>query len=428
MISHRGSEMSIHQTEYPGFRFIDILRAVSTVSKSLGEVEYLDAQSHESLADLLNIPPNPHNNRSIVTSATTSWPKGPDEELSLPSDGFRIVGDSGRDVTLFRVRFLEYTQKVMLEIASTNRADPTSLTEQVNNRSISHSVYRGSLLHFTYQAGKSDEYGDVESAERLQVTFARIGAIPDEGIILSDQTRALLKRNVIDLFHRREILSQQGIPTRRGVLLYGPPGTGKTFACRHVCHLLPEVTKIFVTGASLGNVGAIFTLARLLQPSIVFIEDADLMFSSRDINLYSSALGEMMDQLDGLRSREDVSVVMTTNAIERIESALKDRPGRISQCIFMGAPKADLRRLLIQHFLGKHALNEDDLLALVTETKGASQAFLKEWVHRSIQISCERLDTVDQRPELRRTDFLEALEEMRAVDEHTGRIIGFHAK
>jgi hypothetical protein len=44
-------------------------------------------------------------------------------------------------------------------------------------------------------------------------------------------------------------------------------------------------------------------------------------------------LGEFIDQLDGFGDTD-----------ERIESAIKDRPGRVSQCIYFGPPSATLRR------------------------------------------------------------------------------------
>jgi len=48
--------------------------------------------------------------------------------------------------------------------------------------------------------------------------------------------------------------------------------------------------------------------------------------------------------MDGLRPHEDVGFVLTTNAIDRIEAAIKDRPGRISQCIHMGLRPSDAGR------------------------------------------------------------------------------------
>jgi SpoVK/Ycf46/Vps4 family AAA+-type ATPase len=166
---------------------------------------------------------------------------------------------------------------------------------------------------------------------------------------MEESVRQLLWRNVIDLHRRRDLLKAHGVPIRRGVILYGPPGTGKTFASRYLCAQLPDTTRIVVAGSALQQVAAIFALARLLQPSLVILEDVDLVFTTRDINVQGSILGERLDQMDGLRPHEDVGFVLTTNAIDRIEAAIKDRPGRISQCIHMGPPGRELRRRYLAH-------------------------------------------------------------------------------
>src|SRR6201999_2966490 len=98
--------------------------------------------------------------------------------------------------------------------------------------------------------------------------FKRFEPIGEDDIVIDDDVREILMRNVVDLYRRREILKANGVPIRRGVLLYGPPGTGKTFACRYAFAELPGVTRIAVTGTALGPVTQICNLASLYQPSL----------------------------------------------------------------------------------------------------------------------------------------------------------------
>lgn len=135
---------------------------------------------------------------------------------------------------------------------------------------------------------------------------------------------------------------------------------------------------MFVTGSSMLNVGAIVSFARLLQPAVLFLEDVDLIFATAEINLYSTALGDMLDQMDGLRPRENISVVLTTNPIDRLEAAIEDRPGRISQCIYMGAPPRTQRRLFLPHHMQGHDAAPVNIDSLVQSSDGATQAFLRE--------------------------------------------------
>jgi SpoVK/Ycf46/Vps4 family AAA+-type ATPase len=259
------------------------------------------------------------------------------------------------------------------------------------------------------------------------VLFKKVEAVGDEDLIIDEPVRRLLQRNVIDLQTRRSLLRAHGVPLRRGVLLFGPPGTGKTFACRYLCGKLSESTRILVTGSALLHVSQIFALARVLQPAVVFLEDVDLVFAKREITLYSSVLGELLDQMDGLRPHEEIGFVLTTNAIDRMESAVKDRPGRISQCVYMGAPDEGLRERYLARYLRDHDASAICFERLVSLSKGATQAFLKEWVHRAVQIAVERLFDASEPLHLANTDFDAALEEMKRYGEEAGgRILGLY--
>ena len=60
------------------------------------------------------------------------------------------------------------------------------------------------------------------------------------------------------------------------------------------------------------------------------------------------------------------------------------------------------------------------------DSDGATQAFLKEWVHRSVQVGSERLSESGEKLSLKDSDFLTAFSEMRRFSEGTtGSIIGF---
>jgi SpoVK/Ycf46/Vps4 family AAA+-type ATPase len=316
--------------------------------------------------------------------------------------------------------------QAVLEIAAEDEAQALACLNDIEARAKKRSIYRNRVLGVSFEAGIKDECGDYERGDRLNVLFKVDEPVSDDDIVIDDEVREILWRNVINLHRRREVLKAHGVPVRRGVLLYGPPGTGKTFACRYLCGKLPETTRIIVAGNALLRVRSVFHLARMLQPSLVVLEDVDLIFSSREINLYSSALGELLDQMDGLRPHEDVGVVLTTNAIDRVEAAIKDRPGRISQCIYLGPPNDALRRRYLLHHLRAYDAGRLTLDHLARVSRGATQAFLKEWVHRAGQIAIERLADADHRPELRDAEFDCALREMRRFSEGaTGRIVGF---
>lgn len=423
-------ELVVHTLELPPYRFVDIYNSIEEFTKTLKDLVTLETQHNENLNDILHSRADKWTDRTITKSEKIPWQIGANEEIYLPRDCFWLCPSDDQDQRfVIRLRFDSYQQKTGLELACSTTDNGELVINQIIQASTFNSIYRNRVLHLAYEAGKKDEYGDVERLEKLQVLFSPIGVVTSEDIVLSSEHIDLFQRNIIDLYERREILEANGVPTRRGILLHGPPGTGKTFACRYICHQLKETTSIFVSGAALANVAALFSLARLLQPSILFIEDADLMFSNRESNLNSTILGELMDHMDGLRVQENISVVMTTNDIDRLEVALKDRPGRISQCIYMGAPKSDLRRRYIDHQLHNFDVKNIDVETLVQNSEGTTQAFIKEWLYRSIQIACERLEKPTEKATLKDADFSLALDEMRQSVDNVGRnIIGFTGK
>ena len=226
----------------------------------------------------------------------------------------------------------------------------------------------------------------------------------------------------------RDRLQQLGLPLQRGILMHGPPGTGKTFTCQYLYQRLQPVTMIVVAGKGLAHVKSICNFARMLQPSVVLLEDVDLIFASREINLYSTGQGEMMDELDGFQRDEAVTFILTTNAIDRLEQAIKDRPGRISQCIYFGLPGRELRSRYLRRFLEPFSTNGLSIDRVADLSEGGSQAFLRELVNRAVQIAAES-EADNSAVRLSTNHFEEAVEEMtRFTEEATESIIGFQQK
>jgi len=420
-----------YSKEFPHYRFVDLYNAAVESCKRRGDVVIIRSEhNQEDLNNILNAERPNWTTRDVKNSKLLSWPNSYDRELSLPVDCFWVCRESSsgaRDQMIVRLRFDSYRGQSILEVASPTGQVAEQGLEWIVDYSVEASIYRNKVIELAYEAGTKDEYGDVERPGQLRVLFKAIDPVSDDDIIIASEVREILWRNVIDLHLRRELLKAHHVPVRRGILLYGPPGTGKTFACRYLCGKLPQTTRIIVTGTALLQVNSIFSLARMLQPSLVILEDVDLVFSSREINLYSSVLGDLLDQMDGLRPYEDIGFILTTNAIDRMEAAIKDRPGRISQCVHFGAPEPELRRRYLLRYLQRYQISNLDMDMLVHDSKGATQAFLKEWVHRSVQFALERLEGSQPDIELVNEDFRRAMSEMRKFSQgETGRIIGFH--
>ena len=127
-------------------------------------------------------------------------------------------------------------------------------------------------------------------------------------------------------------LRAAGRHLKRGLLLYGPPGTGKTYTVQYLCSQMPDRTTIVISGQAMGSLGQAAAIARTLQPSMLVLEDVDLVAMERTLPGMESnpLLFQLLNEMDGLEEDADIVFVLTTNRVELLEPALAARPGRIA--------------------------------------------------------------------------------------------------
>ncbi|XP_065741242.1 peroxisome biogenesis factor 6 isoform X2 [Phocoena phocoena] len=135
---------------------------------------------------------------------------------------------------------------------------------------------------------------------------------------------------------------------RSGLLLHGPPGTGKTLLAKAVateCSLTflsvkgPELINMYV-GQSEENVRQVFARARAAAPCIIFFDELDSLAPSRGRSgdsggVMDRVVSQLLAELDGLHSTQDVFVIGATNRPDLLDPALL-RPGRFDKLVFVG--------------------------------------------------------------------------------------------
>jgi ATP-dependent Clp protease adapter protein ClpS len=245
--------------------------------------------------------------------------------------------------------------------------------------------YRGKVLSFdsdTNYRGRSSG-----------VTVHRLPPVAREEVILSEHTLKLLDRNILKFVGSRDALRRLGQSTRKGVLLYGPPGTGKTHTIRYLASNLPGHTTLIITAEQVAYLGAYMSLARLLQPTMVVIEDVDLIARDREDMggpCEESLLNKLLNEMDGLKEDADILFVLTTNRPEDLESALASRPGRIDQAIEVPLPDEAGRGRLVWLYGKGLPLDQSVVDEAARRTKGVSCAFIKELMRRIAQSAVAR--------------------------------------
>lgn len=257
--------------------------------------------------------------------------------------------------------------------------------ERIQKAGEASRLYRGKVLSF--------EGGSDYSGMQADMLVHKLPTVAREEVILGHETMSRLDQHVFEFDRHRAELKRLGQSTRKGVLLYGPPGTGKTHVIRYISLTLADHTTVLITAEQVRNLTRYMTLARTLQPSIVVLEDVDLVGRSRE-GAHSpnteALLNRLLNEMDGLRADADILFVLTTNRPEDIEDALASRPGRVDEAIEVPLPDEACRERLIALY-GKALTFQDGVVAeAVSRSEGASAAFMKEMVRRLAQRSLSR--------------------------------------
>ncbi|OAF11608.1 ATP-dependent Clp protease adaptor ClpS [Bradyrhizobium neotropicale] len=284
----------------------------------------------------------------------------------------------------------EYSREsgIRIEIAVPSGAAGAALVQQcfgeLEQAVQAARTYRGKILSLDVD----DDY----RGRSRGITVHRLPPVSRSEVILPEQTLRLLERNVLNFVGTRDQLRRLGQSTRKGILLYGPPGTGKTHTIRYLATHLPGHTTLIITAEQMGLLSAYMSLARLLQPSMVVIEDVDLIARDRDDMgpCEESLLNKLLNEMDGLKEDAAILFVLTTNRPEDLEGALAGRPGRIDQAIEVPLPDETGRGKLVRLYGKGLPLEEAVAAEAARRSEGTSCAFIKELMRRLAQASLAR--------------------------------------
>jgi hypothetical protein len=276
-------------------------------------------------------------------------------------------------------------QQALLEIIAPDPEHARGLLAELRRLAVERSVLRGQVL--ALGPGEGNQYGALR--------FVRRPILERSHLVLPDATLAQIERHVVGIATHSVRLRDAGQHLKRGVLLYGPPGTGKTHTVRYLLTHMDGVTAFILSGQALQLIGQACAIARLLQPSIVILEDVDLIAPDRSFGPMGTnpLLFEVLNQIDGLGDDVNVTFLLTTNRVDILERALAERPGRIDAAVEISPPDADGRTRLLRLYgagLGIDAFTDQDLGPTITATEGKTATYLREVVRRAALTSAER--------------------------------------
>lgn len=341
-------------------------------------------QSGFGLADLLQ-PGADHLGIGVGSVATTALPAGPAGQtracvqcgIYLVTDGdtrfavlLRGPGDSGSG------------DQAILEVACADQVAAQRVVDEVRRLAIAHNVFRGQVIAFG-----GEMFGHGGGSQLRFLDRPRVGR---DCVILPPAVIDGIERQVIGVAQHAEELLANGQHLKRGVLLHGAPGTGKTHTIRYLLGQLPGVTVVVLSGHALRWIAEACSVARVLQPAVVVVEDVDLIADERGPRTgQHPLLFQLLNEMDGLAEDVDVTFLLTTNRPDLLEAALAARPGRVDHAVELPFPDADARRKLIELYRGNLVLDLSDPEDLVTRTDGVTAAFLRELLRRAALLAAE---------------------------------------
>jgi hypothetical protein len=263
-------------------------------------------------------------------------------------------------------------EMLLLEVMATERAVAERAVAELRELMDTLNVYRGKILTLSPSRRGT-----------MSLSVASLPQVRRDQIVLPTGVLERIERHTIGFAERAEALRHAGRHLKRGLLLHGPPGTGKTLTAMYLSTQMPGRTVLLLTGHALHFIDQTAQLARSLAPSMVVLEDVDLVASERGPRPDNPVLFSLLNAMDGLAEDSDVIFVLTTNRPDVLEPALASRPGRIDQAVELPYPDAEGRARLIELYGTGLRLEVENVETFVEQTDGTSPAFIRELLRRA---------------------------------------------
>jgi SpoVK/Ycf46/Vps4 family AAA+-type ATPase len=175
----------------------------------------------------------------------------------------------------------------------------------------------------------------------------------------------------------------------KGLLLFGPPGTGKTLIGKTIA-TESNATFFSISASCLMSkwvgegermVRALFAVARVQSPSVIFIDEIDSLLSQRggeEGEASRRVKTEFLVQMDGVGGVADERMLLVgaTNRPQELDEAARRR---MVKRLYIPLPDHAARMDLITRLLRKeeHSLTMQDVYDIATEAAGYSGADCK---------------------------------------------------
>ena len=201
-----------------------------------------------------------------------------------------------------------------------------------------------------------------------------------------------------------EPLASSGSPFANGLIMVGAPGTGKSVMARIIARKI-GVEPIYISmdnvlskyvGEGEKRLRQILRSARESAPSVVIIDDADVLFSPRslasqsEVQYIANLQQIMFDEIQSISDRrEPVLIIATTNKkASEIDQAFL-RFGRFGDPIYFPLPDEEAVYVVVKQFISDDS--EARRLARKLVNAGLSMADVIFYVKKKVELGVEEI-------------------------------------
>ena len=253
--------------------------------------------------------------------------------------------------------------------------------------------------------------------EIVRMTFKDVGGMDD----VKEQFRV----NIILPLKNPKLFQSYGKRVGGGILLFGPPGCGKTYLSRALageCNAtfyrvgIHEILDKFL-GESEKNMHSLFEMARRNAPTVVFLDEIDLLGHKRTDDSWGRALrgatNVLLSEMDDVgKPDKPVLVVGATNTPWSVDSALR-RPGRFDRIIFVPPPDQTAREEILKLHLREKPIEDIDYPKIASKLDKFSGADIRDLVDRGVELAIRRAMRSGKTEPVTNSDLLRTATEMR---------------
>ena len=199
-----------------------------------------------------------------------------------------------------------------------------------------------------------------ESEEKVHEDEKKWPMIDD--VIMPEETKREITQ-MMRFIRKREKYEAIGARIPKNILLYGKPGTGKSMIAKAISnecnvHFMYRAGSEFArryVGDSPKEIKKMFKEAREKAPTILFIDEIDALGKKRSEDTNGEdvkALTQLLTELDGFDTTDDVFLIGATNTLDLLDPALL-RSGRFDKKVKILTPNGENRKAMFELYINK---------------------------------------------------------------------------